>query len=65
MRIEKVRCFHELRRRNACGQIDDAVLNIAILHHKDGKRTGRLKPYEFDMFKRAFGLGRKHKTRAA
>ncbi len=62
MRVEKVGSLHQLRSGDSSRQVHNAILDIAILHHQHGKRAGRFKTHEFDMFKRAFGLGCKHKA---
>ena len=56
--VEEVRGFLQLRRRGAGRQLDDAVLDVAVLRDQHGQRLGRLELDELDVLERHLVLGR-------
>ncbi|OWK18759.1 hypothetical protein AJ88_01455 [Mesorhizobium amorphae CCBAU 01583] len=64
MGVEEVRGLVQLRDGDAGGQVDDAVLDIAVLRHQHGQRLGRLELDEFDVLERHLVLGGEHQAGA-
>ncbi|MNE83028.1 hypothetical protein D3C80_1798050 [compost metagenome] len=50
MRIDEIGGLCQLRRGNARRQVDDAVFDLIVIPHKNGKGLERLKPDKLDMF---------------
>ena len=53
MRVEEVRGLVKLRDGDARRQVDDAVLDVAVLRHQHGQRLGRFELDELDVLQRA------------
>ena len=55
----------QLRDGDAGRQVDDAVLDIAVLRHQHGERLARFQLDELDMLERHLVLGGEHQAGAA
>ena len=63
--VEEVRRLLQLRRGRAGRQLDDAVLDVAVLRDQHGQRLGRLELDELDVLERHLVLGGEHHAGAA
>src|SRR5262249_53428210 len=64
-RIEKITGFGQRRSRQADRNIDDAVLDLAVLADQDHHGALGFEPDEFDMLEPRIGFGREHNASGA
>jgi hypothetical protein len=63
--VKVVRCFDKGRGRQPARDLDDTVLNPAILRDQHGERAGRLDADELDVLQAHVLLGGEHDAGAA